>query len=146
MNLVDTWRRRFRLRTVCSRLQPRRDIRIKQNNQPNTLASNKLCRSVNRKSFASSSRFIPVAQVATAMLDKLIIFPITPPAEFDAAINTGFNPNFDAVTTCRFPNSALAEVSEPVRNTPIHPSSALKNGNDAPVAANASPRVAVAPQ
>ena len=40
----------------------------------------------------------------------------------------------------------FAEVSLPVRNTPSQPSSALKNGNSAPVAENASPSVAVAPE
>ena len=70
-----------------------------------------------------------VAQAATATLCRLIILPITPPAEFDDAISTGFMCSVSAVTTCRLPNSALADVSLPVRNTPSHPSSALKNGN-----------------
>ena len=80
------------------------------------------------------------------MLVRLIILPITPPAEFAAAISTGFCPSFSAVTTCKVPNSALAEVSLPVRKTPSQPSSALKNGNSTPVAAKASPSVAVAPE
>ena len=33
-----------------------------------------------------------VALAATAMLDKLIIFPITPPLELAAAIKTGSKP------------------------------------------------------
>jgi hypothetical protein len=38
----------------------------------------------------SCSRFMLVAAAATAMLVKLIILPMTPPAEFAAAINTAF--------------------------------------------------------
>src|SRR5579864_6880114 len=107
-------------------------------------ASKTLCLSVNRKSLASSVEAILVAAAATAMLDRLIILPITPPLELDAAIRTGFRPRRDAVTTWRLPNRALAEVSEPVRKTPIQPRMALKKGNTTPVAAKARPRVAVA--
>ena len=87
-----------------------------------------------------------VAAAATAMLCRLIILPMTPPAEFAAAISTGFSPSRLAVTTCRLPNSALADVSLPVRNTASQPSSELKKGNRTPVAAKASPSVAVAPR
>ena len=80
------------------------------------------------------------------MLVRLIILPITPPAELAAAISTGFMCSLPAVTTCSVPNRALAEVSLPVRKTPSHPSRALKNGKSAPVAANASPSVVVAPE
>ena len=52
-----------------------------------------LCRSVKRNSSASSSRFMLVAAAATAMLVRLIILPITPPAELAAAISTGFIPS-----------------------------------------------------
>ena len=72
---------------------------------------------------------MPVAATATARLVRLIILPITPPAEFDAAIIAGLSPRLFAVTTCRLPNSAFEEVSLPVRNTPSQPSSELKNGN-----------------
>ncbi len=109
-------------------------------------ARNTLCRSVNRNRRASSSGFIPVAATATARLDRLIILPITPPLEFADAIRTGLRPRRFAVMTCKFPNSALEEVSDPVRKTPSQPRIAPKNGNDAPVAANASPRVPVAPR
>ncbi|MEZ5286404.1 MAG: hypothetical protein R2712_16660 [Vicinamibacterales bacterium] len=51
-----------------------------------------------------------------------------------------------AVTTCRLPNSALAEVSLPVRKTPSHPTTALKNGNAPPLVASARPRVEVIPE
>ena len=60
-----------------------------------------------------------MAATATAMLCRLIILPITPPLEFAAAISTGLSPSRFAVTTCRLPNRALAEVSLPVRKTPI---------------------------
>lgn len=72
--------------------------------------------------------------------------PITPPAEFDAAINVGPNPSRCAVTTCKLPNKALADVSDPVRNTPNQPNNELKTGKRAPVAAKASPNVPVAPE
>ena len=35
-----------------------------------------------------------VAAAATAMLDRLIILPITPPAELAEAIRTGLKPSF----------------------------------------------------
>jgi hypothetical protein len=52
---------------------------------------------------------------------KLIILPRTPALELAAAINVGFRPKPFAVTSCRLPNRALAEVSLPVGNTPSHP-------------------------
>src|SRR5690606_42162417 len=58
----------------------------------------------------------------------------------------GSNESWFDVTTWRFPKSALAEVSLPLRNTPSQPSIALKYGKRAPVAANASPSVTVAPE
>ena len=71
---------------------------------------------------------MPVAATATAMLWSEIILPITPVAALVEAVSTGFNPSALAVTTCRVPNNALEDVSLPVRNTPVHPSIALKNG------------------
>ncbi len=88
---------------------------------------------------------MPVAATATARLCRLIILPMTPPEEFAAAMIAGSKPELLAVTTCRLPNSAFADVSLPVRNTPSQPTSALKNGNSAPVAANARPSVTMAP-
>ena len=67
-----------------------------------------------------------VAAAATAMLWSEIILPITPPAEFAPAISSVSKFSAFAVTTCKLPNSALADVSLPVRNTPSHPSIALK--------------------
>ena len=76
---------------------------------------------------------MPVAATATAMLWTEIILPITPAAEFTEAVSTGLRPSALAVTTCRLPKSALADVSLPVRNTPSQPTTALKNGNATPV-------------
>jgi len=103
------------------------------------ITKNTLCRSVNRKSFPSSWDAKPVAAAATAMFCRLIIFPTTPPLEFAAAIRAGFSPSRVAVSTWRFPNRALAEVSLPVRNTPNHPRTTPKNGNNLPVAAATNP-------
>ena len=44
---------------------------------------------------------MPVAAAATAMLCTLIIFPITPPVEFAAAIRIGFSPSSRAAVTCK---------------------------------------------
>src|SRR5665213_729712 len=105
-----------------------------------------LCLKVNRKSCDCSEAEMPVAAAATAIVCTLIIFPVTPPAELDAAINAVPNPSRPAVMTCRLPNSAFDEVSEPVRNTPSQPNSELKKGNSTPVAAKAKPKVPAAPQ
>ena len=56
------------------------------------VTSMRLCFSVKRKSLALSEAVILVALAATAMLDRLIIFPITPPLELAAAIKTGSKP------------------------------------------------------
>ena len=53
---------------------------------------------------------------------------MTPVAAFVDAVRIGFNPRALAVTTCRVPNSALDEVSLPVKKTPVQPSIALKKG------------------
>ena len=47
---------------------------------------------VKRKSRLSSSRDMPVAATATAMLCTEIILPMTPAAEFTEAVRTGFRP------------------------------------------------------
>ncbi len=104
-----------------------------------------LCFSVMRKRRPSSDDAIPVAATATAMLCNEIILPMTPVAALVEAVRIGFKSSALAVTTCNVPNSAFDEVSLPVRNTPVHPSMALKNGNNVPVAANARPSVEVMP-
>ena len=72
---------------------------------------------------------MPVAATATAMLCSEIILPITPAAELTDAVSIGLRSSALAVTTCRLPKSAFADVSLPVRNTPSQPRTALKNGN-----------------
>ena len=79
------------------------------------------------------------------MLCSEIILPMTPVAAFVDAVRMGFSPSALAVTTCSVPKSAFDDVSLPVRNTPVQPSMALKNGKRAPVAAKARPRVEVMP-
>src|SRR5437868_8187068 len=111
-----------------------------------TIIGSTLCLMVNRNSRLSSSRDMPVAATATAMLCTEIILPITPAAEFTDAVSTGFRCSALAVTTCRLPNSAFADVSLPVSNTPSQPTVALKNGNSTPVAAIARPSVDVMPE
>ena len=113
---------------------------------PITAISSTLCLIVKRNSRLSSAVVMPVAATATAMLCTEIILPMTPAAEFTDAVSIGLRPSALAVTTCRLPNSALADVSLPVRNTPSQPTTALKNGNAAPVAASASPSVDVMPE
>ncbi len=113
---------------------------------PMAVAITMLCRRVKRKSLAWSATVMAVAAAATAMFCTLIILPTTPPAELAAAMSVGSNPKRPAVTTCRLPKRAFAEVSEPVRKTPSQPSKGLKKGKSLPDAENANPRVAVAPQ
>ena len=67
-----------------------------------------LCFSVNRNNFDSSLDGNPVAAAATAILCRLIILPMTPPLEFDAAIEA----HLGAITILRF------EV-EPVTYFPV---------------------------
>ena len=108
--------------------------------------SSTLCLIVNLNRRLSSADDIPVAATATAMLCTEIIFPMTPAAELTDAVSTGLRPSAFAVTTCRLPKRALAEVSLPVKNTPSHPTTALKNGNAPPLAASARPSVDVIPE
>jgi hypothetical protein len=71
--------------------------------------------------------------------------PITPPELLEAAASTGEMPIWPAVIFCRLPNSALDEVSLPVRATPSHPSRGEKKANSLPVLANARPMLASSP-
>jgi len=95
-------------------------VSVAHRNDPITSASRMLWRTVKRNSLPSSDGFMPVAATATAILDKEIIFPITPPAEFTAAVSTDDTRAF-AVTTCRFPNSAFAEYHFRLRRLPSNP-------------------------
>src|SRR5690606_29041628 len=95
----------------------------------------KLCFTVNRNS--SDSRPIkPPAPAATAMDCGDIILPTTPPETLAPTATTGSTPIDDAVTDCSFPKSAFADVSDPVINTPSHPSTGAKNGKSGPVDAS----------
>ena len=55
--------------------------------------------------------------------------------------STSDTPTCCAVIACKFENNAFAEVSDPVKNTPIHPKNGEKNGNSPPVPASANASV-----
>src|SRR6185369_2601081 len=83
----------------------------------------------------------PTAPTPAAPTDRfcgLIILPITPAELVVAPIRMGLSPATPAVVACSGPNSVFDAVSLPVRNTPIMPSHAEKNGNHQPVRASAS--------
>src|SRR6202163_1648692 len=86
-----------------------------------------------------------VAVEATTIDCASIILPITPPDELAAPIRIGESPSCSEVIFCKFPNSTLEAVSEPVSATPNQPSSVPKKGYSTPVAANARPSVASTP-
>src|SRR5262252_5107024 len=69
-----------------------------------------------------------VAVEATTIDCASIILPMTPPDELAAAISTGERPSCSDVIFCRFPNSTLEAVSEPVNATPSQPSRVPKKG------------------
>ena len=87
----------------------------------------------------------PTAAAAIARFCGLIILPSTPPEEFAAAISTGSSPASLAVCTWRAPNSALAEVSEPVTATPIQPRIGDRIANAPPAPASQAPSEVVWP-
>ena len=80
------------------------------------------------------------------MLWASIIFPMTPPELFAAAISIGSSPSLLAVITCWLPNSAFDPASVPVNATPIHPISVPNSGYSHPVFASARPMVASIPE
>src|SRR5882757_6873652 len=86
-----------------------------------------------------------VAVEATTIDCASIILPMTPPEELAAPIRIGDRPSCSEVIFCRFPNSTLEAVSDPVSATPNQPSSVPKNGYSTPVAAKARPSVASTP-
>ena len=94
---------------------------------PTRQARTRLCHTTNLKMSASRPTW-PVAAVATQMLWASIIFPITPPVEFDVAMRTGLSPRDCAVIFWRLPKRAFEAASVPVRKTPSHPRSAAKKG------------------
>ena len=69
-----------------------------------------------------------------------IILPVTPPVVFLQREALQIR-RLVAVMACKFENSAFADVSDPVRNTPIQPKNGEKNGNSPPVPANANANV-----
>ena len=88
----------------------------------------------------------PTAAQATAIDCGEIILPVTPPVVLAPIVRIGLTPICCAVTACRLANSALLDVSEPVRKTPSQPRNGEKNGNSAPDAANARPSVEDRPE
>ena len=75
----------------------------------------------------------------------LTILPSTPPEEFAPAISTGSSPAGPAVCTWSAPNSALAEVSEPVTATPSQPRIGERIANALPAPASQAPSEPVWP-
>lgn len=71
---------------------------------------------------------------------------MTPPDELAATDRTGSIPTDKAVTFCRFPNSRLADVSEPVIKTPSQPRTGEKKVNIEPVSASVMPSVVLIPE
>ena len=88
---------------------------------------------------------MPTAAAAIARFCGLIILPSTPPEELAAASSTGSSPARAAVCTCRAPNSAFDEVSEPVTATPIQPRIGDRKAKNPPARARNAPRLAVCP-
>ena len=106
---------------------------------------NKLCFSVNLNN-SDSLPANPTAAQAIAIDWGEIIFPVTPPDEFAANARTGSIPTLSAVTFCRLPNKRLADVSDPVMNTPSQPRTGAKNGNKSPDFARVIPNVVDMPE
>ena len=86
----------------------------------------KLCFTVKRNK-SDSLPAKPTAAHATAIDCGEIILPVTPPVVLAATANSGEMPTWLAVLACNEPNKALAEVSEPVKNTPNQPKNGEKN-------------------
>lgn len=70
-----------------------------------------------------------------------IILDVTAPDELAAAINMGDSPICVAATTCKFPNSELADVSLPERKHANQPSHTERNGNALPTLDRVRPTV-----
>ena len=65
---------------------------------------------------------MPVAAAATEMLCRLIILPMTPPLELEAAISAGYRPQLVGRHHLQVAEQRVGEVSLPVRKTPSQPS------------------------
>src|SRR3954454_5710892 len=94
---------------------------------PTIVANIRLCLSVKRNS-SDSRPTRPVAAHATAIDCGEIILPVTPPVVLAATSNVSDTLIWCAVVFCNEQNSALDDVSEPVRNTPSQPRKGEKNG------------------
>ena len=88
----------------------------------------------------------PTAAQAIAIDCGEIILPVTPPLVLAATSNTSGTPICCAVVACKAANKALADVSEPVKNTPIQPKNGEKNVKALPVCDKASAKVADMPE
>ena len=108
-------------------------------------AKARLCLTVKRNR-SDSRPARPTAAQAMAIDCGEIILPVTPPVVLAATVSTCGRPSCCAVVACSAPNSALAEVSEPVRKTPIQPRKGEKKVNALPVCASASASVADRPE
>src|SRR5262249_28893598 len=89
---------------------------------------------------------MPTAAAPMARFCGEIIFPRTPPLEFEAAISIGERLAFSAAETCSAPNSALDDVSDPVTATPSQPRIGESRAEAAPAPASQLPIVIVWPQ
>src|SRR5215210_750833 len=88
---------------------------------------------------------IPTAAAPIARFCGEIIFPSTPPELLAAASSVLLTPASFAAATCRPPNSALDDVSDPVTATPSQPIIGDRNANKDPAPAAHSPSVIVWP-
>src|SRR6266404_3723763 len=113
-------------------------------NRPTRQASAIECLNTKRR-IVLSWPYQLVAVDATTIDCASIILPITPPEELAAPISTEEIPSCSEVIFCRLPNRMFDAVSDPVSATPSQPSRVPKNGYSTPVAANARPSVASAP-
>src|SRR3990167_6257009 len=113
--------------------------------RPTKAAKIRLCLRVKRNR-SDSLPTRPEAAQATAIDCGEITWPVTPPLVVAATNSTSLTPIWCAVVACNELNSALDEVSDPVRNTPSQPRNGEKNGNAAPVPANTSAMVEDMPE
>ena len=84
------------------------------------MVSTMLCTKVRAKTTPSWPAIL-VTETPVAMFCGEIILPITPPDELVAANRMGLRSSCRAATTCRFPNSALPDVSLPDNITATQP-------------------------
>src|SRR5437764_841146 len=100
--------------------------------------------STRRSSFPSSPGRFAATQAMVRFCGETIL-PSTPPELFAAASRSAASPVLFAAVTCRAPNSAFDDVSEPETATPNQPSTGERNASPAPAAATNVPIVDVWP-